>query len=138
MPLVKALLNNRSLCELVDTNSKENVIFCQQLEENLYDICNVVYKNGELITKIINESHAKYIYADVVLENGTCYENVKFRVEESDDINLPVSIINLKLIESTCTSRQMQPAVPKQKLIVEENLSSGELKKDALNIEDVE
>lgn len=135
MPLVKALLNNRSLCEFADTNSRENVIFCQQLEESLYDICNVVYKNGELITKIINESHAKYIYADVVLENGTCYENVKFRVEESSDINLPIPIINLKMIESPDTARQMQPAASKQELIVEEDLSSSELKEDVLNIE---
>lgn len=133
MHLVKTLLNNQFLCEFIDTNSRENIIFCSEINEDLYNICNIKTRNSEFIGKIITESNLNYLIADVVLESGKCHKDVKFRVEACADADLPHCIINLQLLESPTPVTILKPKT--HQLIQETHETKTDIIQDVRSIE---
>jgi len=94
--LVDIILDNRISCSFIDDSGVENVIFCRPLEESLDNVSLIATKDNEFIHNYLEESTGKYLVTSVILDNGTAYENVRFRlvtVEEGKE--LPASTINL-------------------------------------------
>ena len=104
MELSEILLDKRIACTFIDSDQAENVIFCRPLEESLYDVTTFTVRGGEFIHKFINESTGNYLVTDICLDDGTVYENVKFKIVVSEASELPYSTINTYLLEDPQTT----------------------------------
>jgi len=102
--LSEILLDKRIACTFIDSDQAENVIFCRPLEESLYDVTTFTVRGGEFIHKFINESTGNYLVTDICLDDGTVYENVKFKIVVSEASELPYSTINTYLLEDPQTT----------------------------------
>lgn len=96
MQLVDIILDNRISCPFINASGVENVIFCRPLQESLDNISLITTKDSEFIHSYIEESAGNYLITSVVLDDGTVYEGVRFKlvtVEEGKE--LPASTIDL-------------------------------------------
>ena len=96
MQLVDIILDNRISCSFIDDSGVENVIFCRPLEESLDNVSLIATKDNEFIHNYLEESTGKYLETSVILNDGTIYEGVRFKlviIEEGKE--LPASTVNL-------------------------------------------
>jgi hypothetical protein len=94
--LVDIILDNRISCSFIDNSGVENVIFCRPLEESLDNVSLIATKDNEFIHNYLEESTGKYLETSVILNDGTIYEGVRFKlvtIEEGKE--LPASTVNL-------------------------------------------
>ena len=111
MQLVDIILDNRISCSFLDDAGVENVIFCRPIEESLDNVSLIATKNNEFIHSYLEESTGKYLVTNVVLDDGTAYENVRFKlvtVEEGKE--LPASTINLASLGSPSATDVLVPS----------------------------
>ena len=117
MQLVDIILDKRISCTFIDDTNVENVIFCRPLEESLNNISLITTKDNEFIHNYLEESTGNYLVTNVFLDDGTVYEDVRFRlvtIEEGRE--LPASTINL----STLGLPSATDVLPPSRLIEEE------------------
>jgi hypothetical protein len=115
--LVDIILDKRISCTFIDDTNVENVIFCRPLEESLNNISLITTKDNEFIHNYLEESTGNYLVTNVFLDDGTVYEDVRFRlvtIEEGRE--LPASTINL----STLGLPSATDVLPPSRLIEEE------------------
>jgi len=117
VPYVDILLDNRVSCSFIETNELENVIFCRPLEESLNNVSLIQTKDAEFIHNYLEESAGNYLVSDITLDNGTVYNDVRFKmvtIEEGRE--LPVSTINL----STLGIPSVTDSIPSVQLLEED------------------
>ena len=103
MHLTEVLLDNRVECTFLDSKEAKNVIFCRPLEESLHNVATLQTRNEEFIHNFITESTGNYLVTDVTLSDGSTYKDVRFKLVESTDVELPCSTINLSTLGSPST-----------------------------------
>ena len=94
MNLYNVLLNNKIPFVLLENNDSENVIYCKSFSDYLFNVGTFVTKTKEVILEYVTEGEEKYVFVDVVLENGECLNNVKFKIVIDEHTETPYSTIN--------------------------------------------
>ena len=144
MHLTEVLLDNRVECTFLDSKEAKNVIFCRPLEESLHNVATLQTRNEEFIHNFITESTGNFLVTDVTLSDGSTYKDVRFKLIESTDVELPCSTINLSIlgVSSTFTDivkpKVLQPTilnessdrVEKKEVYVENKFISTDSSKD--------
>ena len=110
MQLVDIILDNRISCSFIDDSGVENVIFCRPIEESLDNVSLIATKDNEFIHNYLEESTGKYLETSVILNDGTIFEGVRFKlvvVEESKE--LPASTVNLSSLGDPSATDVLPP-----------------------------
>lgn len=111
MQLVDIILDNRISCSFIDDSGVENVIFCRPLEESLDNVSLIATKDNEFIHNYLEESTGKYLETSVILNDGTIYEGVRFKlvtIEEGKE--LPASTVNFSSLGVPSATDVLPPA----------------------------
>jgi len=131
--LTEVLLDNRVECTFLDSKEAKNVIFCRPLEESLHNVATLQTRNEEFIHNFITESTGNYLVTDVTLSDGSTYKDVRFKLIESTDVELPCSTINLSTLGSPSTFTDIVKPVVLQPTILNE--SSDRVEKKEVYVE---
>jgi hypothetical protein len=109
--LVDLILDNRISCSFIETSKNENIIFCRPLEESLDNVSLIQTKDAEFIHSYLEESTGCYLLTNVSLDDGTVYENVRFKIViVNEGVDLPVSTVNLSTL-GTPASTNVLPSI---------------------------
>ena len=100
MNLYNVVFNNTIPFVLIETNEGENVIYCNRFKEHFFNVGEFNTKTKPIILEYVVSGNEKYAYIKVALENGVFFENVKFKIVESDNTDLPYSTINFNTLYS--------------------------------------
>jgi len=96
--LYNVFLNNKIPFVLLESNESENVIYCKSFSDYLFNVGTFVTKTREVILEYVTEGEDKYVVADVTLDDGTCYRDVRFKIVVNEKIKTPHSTINLNIL----------------------------------------
>ena len=133
MHLTGVLLDNRVECTFLDSKEAKNVIFCRPLEESLHNVATLQTKNEEFIHNFITESTGNYLVTDVTLSDSSTYKDVRFKLVESTEDELPCSTINLSTLGSPSTFTDIVRPATLQPTILNE--SSDRVEKKEVYVE---
>lgn len=130
MAKCNVFLDGRINLNVVKDNSVENIIFCKPFEDSLDNVCLFETKEKEFICKYVYENGEKFIISDVVLEDGSCLKNVKFKIFIVEKGDLPFCTLNTKTSQkSSFVSNQnktvLEEYTPNKKYLDEEYVSSN-------------
>ena len=117
MNLVKVFLDKQFKLTLLENNKTDNIIFCKPFEDDLQNLCSYTTRNEDFIYRYVLENGERYIVTDILLENGTLYKKVKFKLVTTNEKQIPYSVINLKLLAS---SERVYNSVPPRPAVVQE------------------
>jgi hypothetical protein len=131
--LTGVLLDNRVECTFLDSKEAKNVIFCRPLEESLHNVATLQTRNEEFIHNFITESTGNYLVTDVTLSDGSTYKNVRFKLVESTEEELPCSTINLSALGVPSTFTEIVRPTVLQPTILNE--SSDKVEKKEVYVE---
>lgn len=98
MNYIKALVDRRVELEFIKSTDAENYIFSKPFEDNIRNIVLLQTKDREFIHKYVFENDERYVVTDVILEDGTCYKDVKFKLVIVENGNVPKSTLNPALL----------------------------------------
>ena len=119
MNLVNILLDKQFKLTLLENNKTDNIIFCKPFEDTLHNLCSYTTRNEDFICRYVLENGERFIITDILLENGTLYKKVKFKLVTSNEEQVPYSVINLK---SLTPSDQVLMPVPTRPTILQEQI----------------
>ena len=119
MNLVNVLLDKQFKLTLLENNKTENIIFCKPFEDTLHNLCSYTTRDEDFIYRYVLENGERYIITDILLENGTLYKKVKFKLVTTNEEQIPYSVINLKSLSSS--DRVLIP-VPVKPTILQEQI----------------
>jgi len=114
---IKALIDRRIELEFLKNSEIENVIFCRPFEDNLRNICLFQTKNRDFIHKYVFEGSERFIITDIILEDGSCFKNVKFKLVVVNDDNVPQCSLNLLTLNEE--TKTFVPIKDKKEIIIE-------------------
>ncbi|NBP03762.1 MAG: hypothetical protein EBU90_27415, partial [Proteobacteria bacterium] len=96
---IQVILDKRIPLKLLQVSEGENVIFCKQFREELFDSGFFSTKEKDFVHNYITENEQKYIITDVSTPDGKTYQNVKFKIVISEKKEIPLSTFNPSRIE---------------------------------------
>ena len=117
MNLVNVLLDKQFKLTLLENNKTDNIIFCKPFEDTLHNLCSYTTRNEDFIYRYVLENGERFIITDILLENGTLYKKVKFKLVTINENQVPYSVINLKSLTS---GEKIHIPVPAKPIIVKE------------------
>ena len=91
---IQVILDKRIPLNLLQVSEGENVIFCKQFREELFDSGFFSTKEKDFVHKYITENNKKYIITDVSTPDGKTYKDVKFKVIVSEKSDVPFCTFN--------------------------------------------
>jgi hypothetical protein len=119
MNLVNVLLDKQFKLTLLENNKTDNIIFCKPFEDSLHNLCSYTTRNEDFIYRYVLENGERYIITDILLENGTLYRKVKFKLVTTKEEQIPYSVINLKTLPS---SDEVLIPIPSKPIILKEQI----------------
>ena len=114
MNLYNVLLNNKIPFTLLETTDSENVISYSSFTEHFFGVGEFNTKTKPVILEYTGEESNQYVTTSVTLEDGTCYNNVRFRLVEQN--NPSYCTVNFSLI----TDKEQVEFVTEQPEIIQE------------------
>ena len=117
MNLVNVLLDKQFKLTLLENNKTDNIIFCKPFEDTLHNLCSYTTRNEDFIYRYVLENGERFIITDILLENGTLYKKVKFKLVTINENQVPYSVINLK---SLTPGEKIHIPVPAKPIIIKE------------------
>lgn len=98
MNLIKGLVDKRVEIEFTKTSDSENYIFTKPFDDNIRNIVLLQTKNRDFIHKYVFENNERYVFSDVILEDGTVYKNVKFKLVVVENGETPLCTLNPSIL----------------------------------------
>jgi len=103
--LYNVLINNQIPFVLVETNNKENVIYCNSFNDNLFNVGIFSTKTKDIILEYFTVKDDKYVKIDITFEDGKCYKDVKFKIIINESVaDLPYCSFNPANLADVATS----------------------------------
>jgi len=118
MNLINVLLDKQFKLTLLENNKTDNIIFCKPFEDTLHNLCSYTTKNEDFIYRYVLEDDERFIITDILLEDGTLYKKVKFKLVTINENEVPYSVINFKSLTS---GEKANKPVPTKPIIVKEH-----------------
>lgn len=119
MNFIKALIDRRVEVEFNKSADTENYIFTKPFDDNIRNIVLLQTKDRDFIHKYVFEGNERYLITDVILEDGTLYKNVKFKLVVVEGDEIPKSTINPKLLDEA--SKTSVTFIKEKPALIEEN-----------------
>lgn len=94
MKLHSVLLNDNVSIVLSEISEGESTIYCNSFKEHFFNVGEFNTKTKPVILEYVASGQEKYAFVKLALENGIFFENVKFKIVESKNVDLPYSTIN--------------------------------------------
>lgn len=139
MNFIKALVDRRVELEFSKSIDTENYIFSKSFEDNIRNIVLLQTKDREFIHKYVFENDERYIVSDIILEDGTCYKDVKFKLVVVEHGEVPKCTLNPLLLNET--SKTKVQIINENKTPVEEKAEEPEqivsVKEEVIQDEDI-
>lgn len=103
MNLYNVLLNNKIPFILSESNTSENIIYCNSFNDYLFNVGVFKTRDKEVVLEYIVVNEEKYAQLDITFEGGECYKNVEFKIIITDKKVIPYSTFNKNNLGSNKT-----------------------------------
>ena len=91
---IKVILDRRVPLNVLRTNSGQNIIFCKNVKDQLFNSASFSTKDKDFVHNYILEKGERYIITDVNTQDDKTYKNVKFKVILVKEGELPYSVFD--------------------------------------------
>ena len=91
---IRVILDRRIPLNVLRTNSGQNIIFCKDVKEQLFNSASFSTKHKDFVHNYILEKGERYIITDVNTQDDKTYKNVKFKVILVKEGELPYSVFD--------------------------------------------
>lgn len=102
--IYEVAINTKIPMTLIESGEAENIFFCSSFTDQLFNIGIFKTQDAELISEYFEENREKYVYVDLLFENGDLYSKVKFKIIVVEDQEVPISMFNLKTLDPNTKS----------------------------------
>jgi len=89
---------------LIESGEAENIFFCSSFTDQLFNIGIFKTQDAELICEYFEKNREKFVFVDLLFENGDLYTKVKFKIIVVEDQETPISMFNLKTLDPNSKS----------------------------------
>lgn len=103
MNLYNVLLNNKIPFILSESNTSENIIYCNSFNDYLFNVGVFKTRDKEVVLEYVVVNEEKYAQLDITFEDGECYKNVEFKIIITDKKVIPYSTFNKNNLGSNKT-----------------------------------
>ena len=114
--LYEVAVNTTVPMVLIESGEVENIFFCSSFSDQLFDVGIFKTRDAEIISEYVIENREKYVYVDLLFENGDLFHRIKFKIVEMEGQETPISMFNLKTLDNTSKS-YVQFTGPKVQLL---------------------
>lgn len=98
--LYDVAINSSVPMTLMESDEVENIFFCSSFEDKLFNVGIFKTADAELISEYSVEQNDKYIYVDLLFENGDLYHKIQFKIIVVENEDTPISMFNLKTLDN--------------------------------------
>lgn len=97
-------INSTIPATFIENSEIENILFCRSFTDQLFNVGIFKTRDSELISDYVIENDEKYVYIDLLFENGDLYHKIKFKVILIEGEDIPLSMFNLKTLDEKTKS----------------------------------
>ena len=116
--LYEVAVNTTVPMVLIESGEVENIFFCSSFSDQLFNVGIFKTRDAELISEYVVEKREKYVYVDLLFENGDLFHKIKFKIVEMEEQETPISMFNLKTLDNN-TKSYVEFTGPKEQLLAE-------------------